>query len=216
MGDPIKGKSEAGRRREERARRTRERIVDAARTLFLEDGYVPTTMEAIARSAGVAPATVYQAFGTKLAILARVLDVTIAGDAAPVGLLERDWVERARVEPDGRRRLTIVVEGAAKVAARTAAIKEVLRDAAATDAGAAELLRQDTARRHATQKVLIDLVLDALAPRPKRARDQAVATFFALVNSDTYRLLVGDLGWSTPKWTRWLVVMLERELLGTG
>lgn len=190
--------------------------MDAALTLFLERGYVSSTIEAVARSAGVAPATVYQAFGTKQAILARVLDVVIAGDAAPVGLLERDWVERARAEADGRRRLTIVVEGAAKVAARTAAIKEVMRDAAANDAAAAELIRQDTARRHATQKALVDLVLDAQPARPGIDRAHAVATFFALVNSDTYRLLVGDLGWSTGKWTRWLVLMLERELLGAA
>lgn len=186
--------------------------MDAALTLFLERGYVPSTIDAIARSAGVAPATVYQAFGTKQAILARVLDVVVAGDAAPVGLLERDWVERARAEADGRRRLTIVVEGAAKVAARTAAIKDVLRDAAATDAAAAELIRQDTARRYATQEALVDLVLDAQPPRPEIDRAHAVATFFALVNSDTYRLLVGDLGWSTKRWTQWLVLVLEREL----
>jgi AcrR family transcriptional regulator len=40
-----------------------------------------TTIEAIGRKAAVAPATVYQAFGTKQAILARILDQTIAGDA---------------------------------------------------------------------------------------------------------------------------------------
>jgi AcrR family transcriptional regulator len=55
--------------------------VDAASRLFTERGYVATTVEAIARAAGIAPATVYQGFGTKQAILARVLDQAIAGMA---------------------------------------------------------------------------------------------------------------------------------------
>ena len=69
--------------------------MDAALRLFLERGYVATTIEAIAREAAVAPATVYQAFGTKQAILARVLDQAIAGDAEPAALLDRDWVKQA-------------------------------------------------------------------------------------------------------------------------
>ena len=64
MTEPVKGKTDAGRRREERARERRQRVVDAASRLFGERGYVATTVEAIAREAAVAPATVYQAFGT--------------------------------------------------------------------------------------------------------------------------------------------------------
>ncbi|HEX6419601.1 MAG TPA: helix-turn-helix domain-containing protein, partial [Acidimicrobiales bacterium] len=109
MADPVKGKSPAGRRREQRARATRQRIVAAATALFGERGYAATTVGAIAGEAGVAPATVYQAFGTKSAILKRALDEAIVGDAEPLPLLERDWVAAARREPDARRRLAIVV-----------------------------------------------------------------------------------------------------------
>ena len=94
MGEPVKGRTEAGRRREERARHRRQRVADTALRLFLERGYVATTVEAIAREAAVAPATVYQAFRTKQAILARVLDQAIAGDAEPAALLDRNWVYR--------------------------------------------------------------------------------------------------------------------------
>ena len=216
MRKPVKGTTEAGRRREQRAHRTRERIVDAAHRLFLDHGYNATTVEAIARRAGVAPATVYQAFGTKQAILSRVLDVEIAGDTAAVSILVRDWVQRAADESDGRRRLALIVAGAASVAARTAPIKEVMRDAAATDRAAAELIEQDTARRLATQRALVDLVLDVQPLRPGVGHATAVATFFALVNSDTHRLLVGHLGWTTEQWTRWLQTTLEHQLIDPG
>ena len=211
MREPVKGKSDAGRRREQRARQTRQRIVEAALRLFLERGYVATTVEAIAREAGVAAATVYQAFGTKPAILARTLDVAVAGDAAPMALLDRDWVRRARAEPDAHRRLAMVIENASAVAARTAPVKEVIRDAAGVDPAAGALVRQDHERRYVTQQGLVHLVISGADLRPGINRASAVATFFALVNSDTYRLLVGHLGWPVEDWRAWLVRMLDRE-----
>ena len=186
--------------------------MDAALRLFLERGYVATTIEAIARAASVAPATVYQAFGTKQAILARVLDVTVAGDADPAVLLDRGWVTQASQDPDPRRRLAIAVEHAGEIAARTAPIKEVLRDAAAADPAVRQLIRQDNQRRYLTQQALIDLVIAGGALREGCSRDRAAASFFALVNSHTYQLLAEHLSWSTADWQNWLVSILEREL----
>jgi len=216
MGEPVKGKSEAGRRREQRAHATRQRIVDAALRLFTAEGYVATTVEVIAHEAGVAPATVYQAFGTKHAILARALDVTVAGDTEPVALLEQRWVARARAEPDAVRRLSMVVRHTTQVAARTAAIKQVIRDAAATEPQARELLRVDNERRYRTQHALVEVIIEASPRRAGVRRDQATAIFFALVNSDSYWLLVEQLGWSTQRWQQWLTGVLQRELLGDG
>ena len=214
MGEPVKGKSEAGRRREQRAHATRQRIMDAALGLFTANGYVATTVEAIAFEARVAPATVYQAFGTKHALLAKTLDIGVAGDHEPVALLDQTWVTRARAEPDPSRRLSIVVRHAAQVAARTAAIKNVIRDAAATDPQARELLRIDTERRFRTQQTLVEVIIDEDSLRDGVPPEQATALFFALVNSDSYQLLVEQLGWSTQKWERWLTGLLQRELLG--
>jgi len=214
--EPVKGKTDAGRRREERARQRRERVVDAASRLFGERGYVATTIEAIAREAAVAPATVYQAFGTKQAILARILDVTIAGDADPGALLDRDWVWQAAGHRDPRQRLALVVRHTSQVAARTAPVKEVMRDAAASDPAVRQLLLEDDQRRYLTQQALVDLIIGAGSLRPGCDRDQAVATFFALVNSHGYQLLATQLGWSPDDWQRWLTGVLDRELFGTG
>jgi AcrR family transcriptional regulator len=216
MRQPVKGTTEAGRRRESRARQTRLRIIEAGVRLFTERGYVPTTVQSIADAAGVAPATVYQAFGTKQAILAAALDVTIAGDDAPLALLERGWVADARREQDTRRQLRLIVEGAARVAARTAPLKDVMRDAAATDSAARQLIRQDHERRHSTQEGLVDLLIERRPLRAGTDRRRAVGTFFALVNSSTYDLLVIQQGWSMTEWQNWLAGLIERELFGTA
>lgn len=210
---PVKGKSEAGRRREERALQTRRRIVEAALALFLEHGYVATTIEAVARKASVAPATVYQAFGSKRTVLAEALDVAIAGDADPLAVLDRDWVRAARRDPDPVRRLVRVIRHTTEIAARSAAIKEVIRDAVATEPSLRDLIRQDDERRHRTQQALVGVVLGDRPVGPAPARE-AADIFFALVNSDCYALLVGRLGWSMAAWRRWLVRILYREILG--
>ncbi|HEY7016310.1 MAG TPA: TetR/AcrR family transcriptional regulator [Streptosporangiaceae bacterium] len=214
MGEPVKGKTEAGRRREERARQRRQRVVDAALRLFLERGYVATTIDAIAREAAVAPATVYQAFGTKHAILARILDVTIAGDAEPAALLDRDWVRQAGREPDPRRRLALVVQHTSQVAARTAPVKEVMRDAAAADPAVRQLLRDDDQRRYSTQRALVGLVIGDGPLRAGCDRGRAADTFFALVNSHSYQMLAEHLGWSPGDWQQWLAGVLDREFFG--
>jgi AcrR family transcriptional regulator len=51
-------------------RQTEERILAAATELFLADGYVATTLEAVARRAQVGARTVYVRFGTKAAVQA--------------------------------------------------------------------------------------------------------------------------------------------------
>ena len=56
-----------------RSARKRRAILDAATTSFLSNGYLGTSMDEIARTAGVGPATLYRRFPTKEALLDAVL-----------------------------------------------------------------------------------------------------------------------------------------------
>ena len=57
-------------RRERKRRELRERVVDVARRLFLEQGFDATTVEQIAEAADIAPATFFNHFQSKNALLA--------------------------------------------------------------------------------------------------------------------------------------------------
>jgi len=72
-----------------KARRTRMRILSAARDLFLVDGYVGTTLDAVAATAGVSPQTVYNLVGGKATLFKAVYDVTLAGDDEPIPIARR-------------------------------------------------------------------------------------------------------------------------------
>src|SRR4029077_14245223 len=84
---------------------TEQRILAAATELFLEGGYLATTLEAVARRAQVGARTVYLRFGTKAALFKRVIDVAIVGDTEPVDVLGRDWMQAALTAPTAAERI---------------------------------------------------------------------------------------------------------------
>ena len=61
-------------RRARRAARTCDQIVDAAATLFAQQGMFNTTVEQVAEAADVSPATVYAVAGGKAGILSKLMD----------------------------------------------------------------------------------------------------------------------------------------------
>lgn len=61
-------------RRQESVDETRERILDAARSLLEGDGYAEFTVDAVARQADVSRATVYYQFGSKGGLLEALFD----------------------------------------------------------------------------------------------------------------------------------------------
>ena len=66
----------------DRAGEKRERIVNAARELFLRQGLRATTMEAIAREAGMAKPTLYAQFSDKQAVFGAILERLAAAKTA--------------------------------------------------------------------------------------------------------------------------------------
>src|SRR5689334_960995 len=86
--------------RADQARQTRRRIREAADTLFLDKGYVATSMDDIATAAAVSRQTVFSAFGSKANLLKEAFDVRLAGDDEPKALAERPEVQRILEELD--------------------------------------------------------------------------------------------------------------------
>ncbi|GLQ54259.1 TetR/AcrR family transcriptional regulator [Devosia nitrariae] len=66
----------------DRAGEKRERIIDAARVLFLRQGLRATTMEAIAREAGIAKPTLYVQFSDKDAVFMAILEKLVTAKIA--------------------------------------------------------------------------------------------------------------------------------------
>src|SRR5262245_53671861 len=120
--------------RDEQARTTRRRIVDAGRDLFLERGYGPTTIDAIADRAGVSRKTVFTSVGSKVAVLTLAFDWTLAGDDEPVAIAARPEVRRLMQGRDPAALLDGWIAMNAAIAERLAPLYQVLVVAADADA----------------------------------------------------------------------------------
>lgn len=200
-------------RRRDQARATRAAILEAARDLFIERGYVATTMQAIADQAGVAPETVYSTFGTKRSLLSSVIDVSITGDNEPLPLLERAWVQDMRAEPDARRRVEILARNGSRILERMSPIYEVLRGAAASDLGVASLWELHKSQRLAGQRELVRIVGARGSLRQGLTARQATDIVFTIGSPETYRLLTADRNWSATRFEGWYADTLARLLL---
>ena len=199
--------------RDEQARRTRRAIVTAAHDLFLAQGYAATTIDGIAQAAHVSRRTVFNSVGGKVALLKLALDWAIVGDDEPIALADRPAIKAILAESDQRKALMLWVQTVADVAARTAPLGEVLIAAADIDPAAAQLLAEASRNRllGATLFIRYLAALDGLAGGMTEQR--AADLCWALTDGHLYRLLVGQRGWSTADFNRWLYENLEAALL---
>ena len=199
-------------RRRERAKATRSRVLDSARRLFVERGYVATTIDAIAERAEVSPETVYSAFGNKRSLLSELIDVSIAGGESAPPVLEQDWVKEIREEPDVHRRVRILAARGSAILERRAGIDEVVRGAASADPEIAALRDLGTAQRFAGQRELLRIVVGADSLRESLDLAAATDILYAVGSPETYHLLVADRGWRRARFEQWYGDTLDRLL----
>lgn len=213
MASPVKPRRVyRSPRREEQARATRSAVLEAARALFEANGFAATTVEAIAGRAGVSVETVYATFGGKRAVLAALLDASIAGGEVAPPIAAQAWVQELRGEPDPRRRLRILARNGSRILERRSALDEVVRGAAAADPEIAVLWRERKAERYAGQRELLAAVVGDARLRDGMNLDTAASVLYAIGSPETFRLLVADRGWTASEFEAWYAATLERLL----
>ena len=84
--------------RAEQAERTRQAVLDTARSLFAEHGFDATSLQLIADTMGVTKANVYYYFQTKIDILEAILSTTVDELSAMLDVAETIRGKRARIE----------------------------------------------------------------------------------------------------------------------
>lgn len=211
--NPRRRYDASGRRRQAAA--NRRAVLDAAEGLFLTKGYAATAIAAIAQDAGVAPQTVYAAFGNKRGLLRALLDVRVAGDEDPRPLLQRDWYERMLAEPDPRAMLRAHARSVRLILDRSIQLTLVLRQAAGADPELADdyrvLARE---RRLGTQRAVTDELANRGALRPGLTADTAADILWTLSSPETYESLVIDRDWTPEAFEEWLAITLIATLVG--
>lgn len=199
--------------RQAQVAQTEERIVAAATELFLAHGYVATTLEAVARRAQVGARTVYLRFGTKAALFKRVVDVAIVGDAEPVDVLGRGWMQAAMTAPTAAERIAAMAAAGRQIMQRTGALFAVAQQAAAVEPLIAEFWQQGREQtRHAHAVVLSRADSDGLLD-PRVDLDWLIETSTIVGSAETYLLITRLTGWDLDSYQNWLATTYARLAL---
>lgn len=196
--------------RRQQADQTRQRILAAARALFLEAGYAGATLEAIATAAGVSPKTVSAVVGAKRDILAALLD------QAAFGSYFQDAHEQFMAASDPRQRLALVARMSRRAYDALAPEFELLRGAPAVASELDDLARQVGARRRFNQTYLVAKLREQGALRDGVTDGEAADVLWTLTGYDLYRALVRDCAWPPDRYEAWLAEVLIERLLAPG
>ncbi|WP_081620508.1 TetR/AcrR family transcriptional regulator [Nocardiopsis potens] len=194
-------------RRAAQAQQTRAGIAQAARRLFVAQGWAATTVREVAREAGVSVPTVYAAYGNETG-LARAL-----ADAADLAAgIPRTAEELEAAGEDPQRQLAAMAACDRRLFEQAGDVIALVREAGRTEPELAEAYRDG--RRRADETRI--RVFSAWAPGTLRGGldvPAAVDAYAALCSIDVYTVLTEERGWPPERIEEWRTGVLARELL---
>ncbi len=200
--------------RSEQARATRRAIVAAASQLFVENGYGATTIDAIARTAGVSRKTVFTAVGAKVDLLKIAMDWAVAGDELPVPLADRDTLRELLEQSDPTALLTGWGRLQADIGARVGALSQALEVAAGTEDEARVLMARVHEQRLDGARTIVKRLRTLGVLTADLTGQEAVDLAWLATDAVLFDRLVRVRGWSTSRFGQWLGENLCRQLLG--
>jgi len=216
MSSTAEGKSttrrynSAGRQRDAAVRQAR--VLEAARALFLEQGYGATSIDQIADAAGTSPQTVYATFGSKSGILRRVMDVAVGGDHEDIRLIERPEYGDAFAIADVRERIDRLSQLTAMVHRRSGELVALVERVAGSDPAVEELAAEIRGHQRSDGALMMETI-----PRDMFRRDlspdQIIDITALLGGSMGWYDLVIRRGWTDEQYATWLSDALWRTLM---
>lgn len=198
------GRTYVSPRRQEQAAATRRAVLDAARRLFERDGYVATSMPAVAAEARVAVKTVYLAFRTKPELLRNVWEQRLAGDEARLPVLERAWYREVEHSDSPEAKLRLLARQSGGVKSRTGRLLVVIRDASSSDPEIAALWAEIEGKLHDVSSAVVHQLVGVGALDPDLEAAAAADALWTLNHPSTWHLLVIQRGWSDRDYETWL------------
>jgi AcrR family transcriptional regulator len=201
--------------RRERARATQRRIVRAAYSLFLEQGYADTTMTQVAEAAGVAVQTVYFAFHTKARLLASAYALAVGGDEDQPRIPQlQPWYLALVGEPDLALALRHLVTGVGEILRRVTPLHLVARVTADSDPETARVLAGSERLRVDGYREVLGLLRAKAELRAGLSLERATDVLLLLVGRDAYHALVDERGWSHEEWVDWTIAAVADQIFG--
>lgn len=214
MARRVKGSTgvrryDASGRRQASAHR-RQEVLAAARSRFLADGYVATTVARVAADAGVSAELVYKSFGSKAGLARAVWDRALLGQQRRPAEARSDEVSSTATDPREILRNWAVLS--AEVSEVGAPLYAVVRAAAQVDEGAARLFEEVEQARAERMAHNAAYLLDGGHVRPGLTRVQ-VRDVLLHASGELYESFVIRRGWDRAAYVEVTYRFLEGALL---
>jgi len=176
--------------------------VEAARDLFIDQGYGRTTIADVARAASVSVETIYAAFGNKSTLLHKSWDVTVGGDDQDIVFHERPEVVAIRNEPNLAKRLMLHAALSTQTAQRIGPFQLMVQSAAGADPEAATMLQEMGRQRLIGMTVMAAEVAKTgqLTVSEEECRD----VMWSMTDGMLWHRLVNERGWTNERFAVWL------------
>lgn len=207
---PVRrGYDASGRRRQALA--NRERILQAARELFIANGYAATSVAAVARAAGVSAPTVFAAFTSKVNLLKEAAETTVVGDAEAVPLAERPEMRRVYEAATEHEVIARLAEFMIEAAPRVYPIMSVVRGAVDADPQIAELAALFDQQSLTGAGYIADAMARHL-PDGQHRRRELQDVVWTLISPHLYGQLVVQRGWPAERYGAWIARVLTSSV----
>lgn len=202
-------------KRLEQAAATQLRIVRAARTLFLRDGYAATTIAGIAAEARVAVQTVYASLHSKREILQRIIDLAVSGEDEQIPVISSSrWQELDR-EADAATKLALFARLHTEICQREADVFAIMSDAAGADPEVRAVMHDNAQRRYSDQLALARSLRRHHGLRDTLTAGRAADIIWTLASEGTYLALVRRRNWTPDQYADWLTRQLTAAVIAT-
>ncbi len=188
-------------RRQEQAEATRQAILDAARSLFVERGYARTTVADIAAAARVALPTIYVSVGTKPAILGELRKLIPVDAGVPE---QQDLLALLAQAMDPREVIAGFVAAVRRLIEISGDLMFAIESAAPFEPVAAEAWEEgmDLHRAGWTMAIERIVALGRLKKSVTPARAVDILSFLSLPS--TWRTFGQEYGWSNEEIETWI------------
>ena len=198
-------------RRRLQASQTRMAILEAARRLFLRDGFTQTTIAAIAAEVGVSADTIYKTFRGKPGLVRAICDEALGGDGPIPAGVRSDALQAE--ERDPRK----IIRGwgtlTTEVSPRVSPILLLVRDAAGTDPVMARLKADLDMQRLERMTHNAHNLAAAGHLRPEFSEEAAGEIMWTYSSPELFELLVLIRGWPLERYGAFIAEAMIAALL---
>lgn len=200
-------------RRAAQAADTRHAVLDAARRLFVRNGYAATTVSEIATDAGVSVDTVYASIGRKPVLLRELVETALSGTDQAIPAQQREYVRAIGEARSAEDKIAIYADALAAIQQRLAPIFLALRDAATTDESCARVWAEIGDRRAANMRQFAADLRSTGQLREDLSDDEVADILWSMNATEYWVLLVGERRWTAERFRDWIIDAWTRSLL---